>query len=190
MNSNRIMTWCILLEEFSPVFKHVKGEDNILADALSRLPFDDNDNLGEKQGRNDAATLQQPSFAALATAAATADFHTIDVSEAFHTFDCNHPTDVTDRFINFPHEMANPMRLEAIVQAQADDPNIQTDANPVLHAIHGHNLKCRVHNNETQIALPQAIVPDTIKWHHSVLGHAGSNCLSSSVNQHLHAPNL
>jgi hypothetical protein len=35
----RVLRWQMLIEDFAPNIKYVKGEKNILADALSRLPF-------------------------------------------------------------------------------------------------------------------------------------------------------
>ena len=31
------MHWCLILEEFGPELKYIKGENNVVADALSRL---------------------------------------------------------------------------------------------------------------------------------------------------------
>jgi hypothetical protein len=36
--SQRVMRWRLILEEFGPDIIHIKGEDNIVADAMSRLP--------------------------------------------------------------------------------------------------------------------------------------------------------
>lgn len=36
--SQRVMRWRLILEEFGPNIKHISGSDNIIADALSRLP--------------------------------------------------------------------------------------------------------------------------------------------------------
>ena len=36
--SQRVMRWRLILEEFGPDIKHISGEDNIVADAISRLP--------------------------------------------------------------------------------------------------------------------------------------------------------
>jgi len=36
--SQRVMRWCMILEEFGPDIRHISGEDNIVADAISRLP--------------------------------------------------------------------------------------------------------------------------------------------------------
>jgi hypothetical protein len=39
--SNRVMHWRLLIEEFGPEFRHIKGKHNFIADALSRLDLDD-----------------------------------------------------------------------------------------------------------------------------------------------------
>ena len=36
-NTERVMRWRLILEEFGPELKYIKGEDNVVADALSRL---------------------------------------------------------------------------------------------------------------------------------------------------------
>ena len=36
--SQRVMHWRLLLEEFGPDIRHIAGEDNTIADALSRMP--------------------------------------------------------------------------------------------------------------------------------------------------------
>ena len=37
--SQRVMRWRLILEEFGPDIQHIKGEDNVVADAISRLPM-------------------------------------------------------------------------------------------------------------------------------------------------------
>ena len=41
--SQRVMRWRMILEEFGPDIVHIKGEQNTSADALSRLPKKDGD---------------------------------------------------------------------------------------------------------------------------------------------------
>jgi hypothetical protein len=36
-NTERVMRWRLLIEEFGPKLTYVKGENNIVADALSRM---------------------------------------------------------------------------------------------------------------------------------------------------------
>ena len=40
LSNDRITRWRLLLEEYSPEFRHIKGTDNVIADALSRLDSD------------------------------------------------------------------------------------------------------------------------------------------------------
>ena len=35
-NTERVMRWCLILEEFGPELRHIKGEQNIAADVLNR----------------------------------------------------------------------------------------------------------------------------------------------------------
>ena len=38
-NSNsRLMRWCLILQDYKLDIKHVRGRDNVIADALSRVP--------------------------------------------------------------------------------------------------------------------------------------------------------
>ena len=39
------MRWRLILEEFGPELKYIKGENNVVADALSRLEFIDNQDI-------------------------------------------------------------------------------------------------------------------------------------------------
>ena len=41
-NTERVMRWRLILEEFGPELRYVKGEDNVVADALSRLEMTPN----------------------------------------------------------------------------------------------------------------------------------------------------
>ena len=40
-NTERVMRWRLVLEEFGPDLQYIKGENNVVADALSRLDIDD-----------------------------------------------------------------------------------------------------------------------------------------------------
>jgi hypothetical protein len=39
--SDRVLHWRLLIEEFGPEFRHIKGKHNLIADELSRLDLDD-----------------------------------------------------------------------------------------------------------------------------------------------------
>ena len=42
MPNQRMMRWRLLLEDFHPIVKHIAGDNNLSADALSRLKMEDN----------------------------------------------------------------------------------------------------------------------------------------------------
>ena len=48
MSTDRIIRWRLLIEEFGPTFLHIKGEKNVIADALSRLDANFNEKLPTK----------------------------------------------------------------------------------------------------------------------------------------------
>ena len=63
-NTERVMRWRLVLEEFGPELNYIKGENNIVADALSRLDMDTDKeifNLTEAAGY-DSDDLPQGAF--------------------------------------------------------------------------------------------------------------------------------
>ena len=56
LNTERVMRWRLILEEFGPELKYIKGENNAVADALSCLEISDNQeilNISELYGYDD-----------------------------------------------------------------------------------------------------------------------------------------
>jgi hypothetical protein len=47
LSNDRITRWRLLLEEYGPTYVHIAGENNIVADALSRLEKDEDEKLSE-----------------------------------------------------------------------------------------------------------------------------------------------
>jgi hypothetical protein len=44
LHTQRVLCWCLSCEDYVVPFCYIKGESNSLADALSRLPFDERQN--------------------------------------------------------------------------------------------------------------------------------------------------
>ena len=53
--SQRVMRWHMILEEFGPDIHHISGEENVVADAISRLPTA---NTEQRDVRNVSQVLQ------------------------------------------------------------------------------------------------------------------------------------
>ena len=44
-NIERVMRWCLILKEFGPELKYIKGENNVVSEALYRLEMIDNQEI-------------------------------------------------------------------------------------------------------------------------------------------------
>ena len=56
MNTERVLRWRLVLKYFGPEHKYIKGENNVVANALSRFEISDNQeilNISEICGYND-----------------------------------------------------------------------------------------------------------------------------------------
>jgi hypothetical protein len=47
LSNDRTTRWRLLLEEYVPKYVHIAGENKIVADALSRLEKDEDENLSQ-----------------------------------------------------------------------------------------------------------------------------------------------
>ena len=56
-NTDRVMRWRLILEEYGPELRYIKGENNIVADALSRLNISDNDGTSSQMEPAELAQL-------------------------------------------------------------------------------------------------------------------------------------
>ena len=56
-NTARVMRWRLILEEYGPELRYIKGENNIVADALSRLNILDSDGSKEQMDPSEIAEL-------------------------------------------------------------------------------------------------------------------------------------
>ena len=62
-NTEHIIRWHLILEEFGPELKYIKGENNVVYDTLSRLEMSNNWdilNISELYGYDDADLTDSP----------------------------------------------------------------------------------------------------------------------------------
>ena len=76
-NTERVMLWCLILETFALEPKYINGENNVVANALSRLEMSDNQdifNISDLYGYDDE-DLPDSAY----------PIHYHDISEAYKT---------------------------------------------------------------------------------------------------------
>ena len=62
LSSQKVMRWRLFIEEFQPQFHYVKGADNAIADALSRLPRTEGQGLIDTQAASPGVTKNFENF--------------------------------------------------------------------------------------------------------------------------------
>ena len=180
ITSNRIMTWRMLCEEFSPVFHYIKGPDNTIADALSRLPFE------EKKGDSTSSVSKTEDIKPTDN-----NIKTLDVGPSKLKVSDTDTLAVDDLFINYPTDLPNfPIAFPQLEKAQQADAEIQSIKHYDTKRFYEYNLKVYTKNGNTKIVLPQSLVAATIKWYHHTQGHSGADRLLQSIAKHLYSPGL
>lgn len=188
LNSQRVMRWRLFIEEFFPQFHCVKGSDNVLADALSRLP--------RQQEQTSTTTIADEDSESV-HCAVTFQF----LREERNDHEIRHnvlttlqDTELTDCLLNFPEVTPErPFLLDynTIATAQVDDAVL---AQFVLHKPKQYQkrdvgkglsliLYYETPESEPRICAPDSMIDDIIDFYHKVQGHTGMERLEISLRQ-------
>jgi transposase InsO family protein len=162
--NSRVLRWRLLVEDFQPTFYHVPGPENVEADGLSRLPI-----LAPLVGQEDLA----------------------DESDLF----------LYESMLMYPDPDPNdpvfPLDYNIIQEGQNNDQDLQQQlaSHPDVYQqtiFNGINLICHMpqRNNTWKICIPTTLLPNIVRWYHTVLGHVGIQRLYQTISVHFHAPKL
>ena len=175
LNSQRVLRWRLFMEDYHPTFHYIKGSDNIIADALSRLPFDDEIiNDDEQIGPNmvdpiDGFCMEQ------------------DNPHLFETL-LYHPN---INIIPYPIDFAR------ILQHQQQDQQLRQ---LYQHNIHykllqiPDNRQLITYQMDTsqppRIVIPSTLLEQLIIWYHIILSHPGTTRLFQTIHTNFYHPKL
>ena len=164
--SSRIQRWVWLIEEFGPKFKYLPGQDNPVADALSRL-----DHESETNPASCFATLE------------------IDFNNPFIETDEEHLAENVFSSTK-DSEIIFPLSAQTIQEAQRKDPELLKRlrdkpgySDTVLEGSDLITYKGRIY-------IPHALRSSIVEWYHSMLGHPGVKRTAATIIQHLIWPGL
>jgi hypothetical protein len=172
--SQRVLGWHLFLEDYSPTFHYIPGPENLLADALSRVPRTDSREEENVVGPTSSTSVN----------------HSIAVDD----------NDLLECFLMHPQfNVANeyPLNYAVIARFQQADHlflqarNTRPDLYPI-QAFSGIQLICYLAKptDPWKIVIPDAMLDKFILWYHEVLPHAGTSRLEDSIKVHFYHPRL
>ena len=145
LNSQRVVRWRLFLEEFHPILHYIKGEENGLADSLSRLPRTEGQSAVSQPSSPNAELTRAPaesfyhstfSFFSVASSGHSGTPYSPTCSpikpdeEFLHTFSvATDDDDLLHCLLNFPEvdddQSPHPLDFQAIATAQNTDEHLQ-----------------------------------------------------------------
>ena len=164
--TQRVMRWRLLLEEFGPEFAYKKGSENVIADALSRVPTAD-ENM----------TPAMPE-----TRCVKVDDLWTECLWAMPKFDEQNRHPFQFKTIQFYQSKDNDVQ-----KLPTDQPNefeiTQLDNVPIVC--------CKTTDSNPLIVVTDAMLPRLVKWYHEMTVHSeGMTRLQASIRRHFWHPRL
>lgn len=154
--SQRVMRWRLILEEFGPDIRHIKGEENIVADAMSRLPTANKD---QKEHCTEVQDLK---------------------NELFATNAANNILDEDDE--RFPLEL--PLVQREQNKELKRNPKLQTALKDKQSGFTRKLLdNVDLIFYEERIYVPKRLRNRTINWYHHFLCHPGEDRLYKTMKK-------
>ena len=174
INTQRVLRWRLLIEEYGPIFHFIPGEENTFADMLTRLEMDPQI-LVEKSGPR--SKLE-------------------DVEDAFFQDLMVDDLDLATCLINHPNieELAFPLDYRNIRQAQLNDQELPelVQNEPDLFSNREVLPNVNLMHYKGKVYIPTALAGSIVVWYHEVLNHPGQTKLLDTIcttmyNRHFRA---
>ena len=165
-NSNRVMRWRLLLEEYGPDIQHLPGKHNIVADALSRLDI------------NPAKLLNELRF----SHAMSIDESDYEIDELAHLYTVD----------KLPDNLY-PLNYSIIDKYQQKDPILINKLRKNIYTtktFRGGGKERQLICRDGKIVIPQILRSRVLTWYHEYLLHPGINRTEETIGQHLYWPDL
>ena len=215
--TQRILQWCLLLEEFNLIFLYKSGPSNVLADALSRVPTacTERESSQDDLTSNDELMFCLSSYLILmefpidqeVTPSANSQNVHVAGQEAVGLYcqgQCPLPTNVVQHKpdeIFLEHLMFNEQgrllfHYKTLFDYQQEDPQLLElpTSKPQQYQcenLGGHLLVCRHHNQHHHVCLTNKMLPLIVDWFHKATApNMGISSLKENLCFHVYHPQL
>ena len=173
-NSQRVIRWRLFLEDFAPHMHYIRGQDNLVPDAISRMPYDEeihtyespNDNYNQPE--HFSFEIDEPKTAEI--------FVHQPVPQQQIQYPLDFPTIQRNQFNDFP-----------LQQARQIQPNIYPIKQIHNTLIIGYQP---TPNEPFRTVIPDIMLQQFIQWYHYILSHPGINNLYHTININFYHPKL
>jgi hypothetical protein len=174
LSNDRITRWRLLLEEFGPKYVHIAGKENKVADALSRLEKDE-----EQELSNDEEGLVLS--------------HAMCAVEANEAYDMPESKEELVKHIMNINELETeefPMSPEVIAREQQKDKKLMERVKNSDKFKEQQLERSTVITFEGKIFIPEPLRKRIVWWYHTYLQHPGLTRMEATLRQNLIWPNL
>jgi hypothetical protein len=170
--SDRVMRWRLIIEEFGPEFRHIKGKHNLIADALLWLDLDDS---------SEESNLEKPTFLCMAAIISRTEIINDELSptdgfEMAEAFGIKYKKKNKDEDYDFP------VQIPYIAKMQDKDKLIMKE---LMKSDHKYELtkieRTAVLTLNGKIFKPMAIRNPVIDWYHQYLCHPGATRTEATI---------
>ena len=168
LSNDRITRWRLLIEEYGPTFKHIKGKDNIVADALSRLSMTE-------------APNSKPSPDERALHCAMAMSHVIRDESALVP-EASNATSMAEAFAGTMDDEAFPLSPRLIAKEQSRDKALQKSFERSPDAYATKVIEdTEVITLGGKIVVPLTLQGRIVAWYHEYLCHPGQTRMENTI---------
>ena len=164
-NTQRVMRWRLIIEEFGPTLVYLKGENNPVADALSRLHLEPT-----PKSESDDTVLETPSSRKLA--------------EAFPIEEDDVPTwTLPISYKLLYKEQINDKEIKKRFKIKPEDYSIDTFSKD-------SQTNRQLITYQGKICVPKTLQERLVQWYHEMLLHPGETRTHETIAQHFYWPNM
>jgi hypothetical protein len=179
--SDRVIRWRLLIEEFGPEFRHIKGKHNLIADALSRLELVDS----TIEPNFEKPTIQGMAAIISRTKIINQELSASDGFEMAEAFGMKSKKKTKDEDYEFP------MQIPFIAKMQNKDKSLMKQLKKSDHKYELTKIeRTEVLTLNGKLFIPTLIRNPVIDWYHQYLCHPGATRTEAKIRNTMTWPGL